>query len=178
MLLSHFTATFRSSHPEVFLGKGEQPWRSVVSIKLLWNFIEITLRLRCSPTNLLHILRTPFPQNTSARLLLNIRKTILVTTCCLKVVWKIPFSIWKVNDLFVLFTAQKRSFSTRDFFNKCDRIRSFLKKSLMENFIFCVVFIAIWVPPIALRHWGNPKFSWYLHTDKLFLPYWLVILSV
>ena len=37
-------------------------------------------------------------------------------------------------------------FSIRDFFSKCDQIRSFmriwshlLKKSLMENFIFCAV---------------------------------------
>ena len=34
-------------------------------------------------------------------------------------------------------------FSIKDFFRKCDQIRSFLKnlqnKSLMENFIFCAV---------------------------------------
>ena len=41
-------------------------------------------------------------------------------------------------------TAQKKKFSTEDFFSKCDQIRSFLRiwshllmKSLMENFIFC-----------------------------------------
>ena len=40
-------------------------------------------------------------------------------------------------------TAQKMKFSIRDFFSKCDQIRSFLwiwshllKKSLMENFFF------------------------------------------
>ena len=46
-------------------------------------------------------------------------------------------------------TEQKMRFSIKDFFSKCDLIRSFqriwshfLKKSLMENFIFCaVVFI-------------------------------------
>ena len=45
------------------------------------------------------------------------------------------------------FTAQKMKFSIKDFFSKCDQIRSlqqiwsyFLKKSLMENFIFCAVF--------------------------------------
>ena len=48
-------------------------------------------------------------------------------------------------DLF--FTAQKIKFSIKDFFRKCDQIRRklriwshFLKKSLIENFIFCVVF--------------------------------------
>ena len=43
-------------------------------------------------------------------------------------------------------TAQKMKLSIKDFFSKCDQIRSFLgiwshllKKSLMENFIFCAV---------------------------------------
>ena len=71
---------FRSSYPEVFLRKGvlkicskltgKHQCRSVISIKLLWNFIEITLRHGCSPVNLLHIFRTPFPKNTSEQLLL------------------------------------------------------------------------------------------------------------
>ena len=65
----------------MFLGKGvlkicskftgEYLCRSVISIKLLSNFIEITLRHRCSPVNLLHIFRIPFPKNTSERMLLN-----------------------------------------------------------------------------------------------------------
>ena len=40
-------------------------------------------------------------------------------------------------------TAQKMKFSIKDFFSKCDlRIWSrLLKKSLMENFIFCAVFV-------------------------------------
>ena len=62
--------SIRSSHSEVFLGKGvlkicckftgERPCRSAISIKL-----QI-----CSPANLLHIFRTPFSKNTSGRLLL------------------------------------------------------------------------------------------------------------
>ena len=70
-----FSSNFfsRSSQPEVFLGKdvlktcckftGEHSCPSVVSIKLLCNFIEITFRYGCSPVNLLHIFRTPFPKN-------------------------------------------------------------------------------------------------------------------
>ena len=45
-------------------------------------------------------------------------------------------------------TAQKMKFSIKDFFSKCEEIRSFLgiwshllKKSLMENFIFCAAAI-------------------------------------
>ena len=54
----------RGSRPEVFLIKGalkicskftgESPCRSVISIKLLCIFIEITLQYGCSPVNLLH----------------------------------------------------------------------------------------------------------------------------
>ena len=43
-------------------------------------------------------------------------------------------------------TAQKMKFPIKDFFSKCDQIRrklqiwsSLLKKSLMENFIFCAM---------------------------------------
>ena len=49
-----------------------------------------------------------------------------------------------------MMTAQKMKFSIKDFFRKCDQIRSFLgmwshilKKSLMENFIFCAVDLLI-----------------------------------
>ena len=50
--------------------KGEHPRQSLSSIKLLWNFIEITLRHRWSPVNLLHIFRIPFTKITSGWLLL------------------------------------------------------------------------------------------------------------
>ena len=71
---------YRSGRPEVFLGKGllricrkitgEHPCQIAISIKLLCNFIEIRLRHRCSPVNLLHIFRAPFLKNISGRLLL------------------------------------------------------------------------------------------------------------
>ena len=61
---------YRNRHPEVFLVKGvlkicskftgEHPCRSVISVKLLCNFIEITLRHGCSPVNLMYIFRTTF----------------------------------------------------------------------------------------------------------------------
>ena len=70
----------KSSRPGLFLGKGalkicskftgERPYRSVISIKLLCNLIEIEIRHGCSFVNLLYIFRTPFPKNTSGRLLL------------------------------------------------------------------------------------------------------------
>ena len=73
---------FRSSRTKVFLGKdvlkicskftGEHPWRSVISIKLQSNFIEIALRHGYYPVNLLHIFRTHFPKNTPGWLLLKL----------------------------------------------------------------------------------------------------------
>ena len=42
----------------------------MISIKLFCSLIEITLRYRCSPVNLLHIFRKNFYKNTSAGLLL------------------------------------------------------------------------------------------------------------
>ena len=54
---------------------GEHPCRSIISIMLRSNFIEITLRHRCS-VNLMHIFRTSFPRNTSGRLLLNLYRKI------------------------------------------------------------------------------------------------------
>ena len=46
------------------------PMPKCVSIKLLCNFIEITLWYGWSPVNLLHIFRTPLTKNTSVWLLL------------------------------------------------------------------------------------------------------------
>ena len=61
------------SRPAVFLRKvflkicikftGEQSCRSVISVKLLCNFIEIALWLGCSPVNLLYIFRRLFLKN-------------------------------------------------------------------------------------------------------------------
>ena len=79
--------TSRSSRPEVFLGKGvlkicakfmgEHPCQSGISIQS--NFIEITLRHRCSIVNLLHFFRTAFPKNSSKRLLLISVKNLVPT---------------------------------------------------------------------------------------------------
>ena len=69
----------RNNLPEVFLGKGvlkvcskctgKHPWRSTISIKLQSNFIEVALRHRCYPVNLLHIFGTTFYKNTYGGLL-------------------------------------------------------------------------------------------------------------
>ena len=53
-----------------------------------------------------------------------------------------------LNDISKIDTAQQRKFSIKDFFSKCDQIRRnpriwshLLKKILLENSIFCAVFL-------------------------------------
>ena len=75
-------AVFRSSPPEVLSGKGiqrmcckftgEHRCRSVISIKLFYKFVKITLQHGCSPVFLLHIFKTSFPKNTYEGLLLSV----------------------------------------------------------------------------------------------------------
>ena len=91
----------RSNCQKVFLGKGvlkiyrytegqfteEHPSRSVISIKSLCNFIEITLGHGCSPVKLLYIFRTSFSQNTSEGLLLR-------AFCSRKIFWNI---LWPIS---------------------------------------------------------------------------------
>ena len=72
-----------SSYPEVFFLKGvlkicnkftgEHPCWNVISIKLLCNFIEITLWHGCSLVNLLHIFRTSFSKNSSEEVVQDVR---------------------------------------------------------------------------------------------------------
>ena len=49
---------------------GEHPCQSAISVKLKSNIIEITLRRGCSPVNLLHTYRIPFPKKTSEQVFL------------------------------------------------------------------------------------------------------------
>ena len=75
----------RGSRPEEFLAKGvlkicrkftgENPCQSVISTKLLCNFVKVTLCHVFSPISLLHIFRTPFPKSTSGRLPLKLSKS-------------------------------------------------------------------------------------------------------
>ena len=51
---------FENTHCEVDFNK----------VPLLRNFIKVALQHKCSPTELLHIFRTPFPKNIFKRLLL------------------------------------------------------------------------------------------------------------
>ena len=80
-------------------------------------------------------------------------------------------------------TAQKMKFYIKDFFSKCDQIRSFLricshllKKSLMENFIFCAVkVITTASQKIALRLKSNIKaLDWNVECVQSFQPFFQI----
>ena len=97
--LIEYKITFsRSKLLEVFLGKGvlkkcskftgEHPSQIKFSIKSQSNFIEITLRLVCSPVNAVHIFRTPFSKNTSGGLLL-IQEETEKKSCVFSTLWNI-----------------------------------------------------------------------------------------
>ena len=49
----------------------------MIPIKLQSNFTEITLRYGYSPINLLHILGTSYPKNTTGELVLRIATNVL-----------------------------------------------------------------------------------------------------
>ena len=98
-ILTHFQQ-FRSSRPEVFLRKG--------ALKTCSKFIEIVLRHGCSPVNLLHIFRTPFPRNTSGWLLL------MVVTKSLSVLVSYPLTLTILAHKFISLFTEMNSFSYGD----------------------------------------------------------------
>ena len=80
----------------------------------------------------------------------NILTSVSLLKTCIIVVYYNTFCPYKYFSIQFLpgyvKHLQKMKFSIKDFFSKCDQIRSFLriwshllKKSLMENFIFCAV---------------------------------------
>ena len=73
-------AALRRCSQEKLSGNMQQIYRRTIMPKcnLLCNFIEITLRHSCSPVNLLHIFKTPFPKNTYEGLFLFGRKIALL----------------------------------------------------------------------------------------------------
>ena len=104
--------------------------------------------------------------------------------------WFIALSIDKFSWYWIDFniTAQKMKFFIKDFFSKADQIRSFLriwsnllKKSLMENLIFCAVFWWALITRIFVKFYkiarnlldmmncqGNRDWNWILHIDNCY----------
>ena len=105
-----FPVLFRSSHPEVLLGKGvlkicskftgEHPCQSAIWIKLQNNFIEITPGHGCCPVNLLRNFNTPFCKNTSERLFLNFYAIFSVSICARGTL--VSFCCWSYYFIFFI----------------------------------------------------------------------------
>ena len=79
----------------------------------------------------------------------------------------------RMNEKCEMFTVQKMKFSIKDFFSKCDQIHKklriwshLLKKSLIENFIFCAMVInkkITHLMPMFKSQWKRKKtgfFKW------------------
>ena len=84
-------------------------------IKLLCNFIDITLRHECSPENLLHIFRTLFPKKVCEGLFLKFSLNLFKDQRCeIFINW-----LTVLDSYFIRNTAQKMKFSFKNFFSKC-----------------------------------------------------------
>ena len=128
----------RTSPPEVFLGKGflkkcskfagEHLCWSAISIKLQSNFIEIKLRRRCSPVNLLHIFRTAFLKSTSGGLHLSAVPIRPVISNC-------GMPTEKVSEFvdFHLKHIMQNGWSHTDFINKIKNLKNISSKSILAT---------------------------------------------
>ena len=135
---------FRSSHLEVYLGKGvlkicskfagEHLCRSMISTKLTCNFTEITLWHGCSTVSLLHIFRIPFLRNTSGGLLMEVD-------------WS--FRIYKISRFSVTVSLKSKKQPSEVFY----------KKSVLKNFI---KFKAKVLQLYLKRDSGTGVFQWIL----------------
>ena len=105
-----------------------------------------------------------------------------------KIVWrrvllKIDLTSDLTSSLCSINTAQKMKFSIKDFFSKCDQIRSFLqmwshllKKFLMKNFIFCASLFLSVIAYISGEHLpvASSDDNWFLYESELIILnfYW------
>ena len=114
---------------------GEHPCRSVISMNLQSNFIEITLRHGCSPVDLLHIFRTFFSEEhlcRAASIMLQIAD--LFSYCCHtfegieKVVHEQTTKFLNDNNIFCKYRSDFRNNHSTDLF------LSFLNDKILKGF--------------------------------------------
>ena len=100
----------------------------------------------------LSVVRNETPQGRTRAILtiFSMRKFLKHTMAYHKLKYNDLNQVNNVIMLSSLITAQKVKFFIKDFFSKCDQIRSLLqiwshllKKSLIENFIFWAVYVII-----------------------------------
>ena len=104
----------RSSPPDVFFGKDvlkmcgkftrEHSCGSVISIKLLCNFIEITPRHLCFPVNLLHNFRTPFLKGQIWKAASGLGESVILRLWNTYIQLSVIIYLWiTISQLFVIF---------------------------------------------------------------------------
>ena len=111
-----FTSAFIISSTKLFF----------IYTRSIWNFFEICLFLFFFFVSVLFFYTNPLYKNLKAQ------------------------KILKIRNFLRIITAKNMKFSIKDFLSNCDQIRSFLpiwphllKKSFMENFVFCAVHIML-----------------------------------
>ena len=87
----------KQKHPS----RGVQPYRKTPMPKSDFNKVAI-FWYGCSPVNLLHIFRTPFPKNTSGRLLLKIYLSVTSCSCVTNIHYTSNILV-KIMDLIQFF---------------------------------------------------------------------------
>ena len=143
------------------------------------NFIEITLRQGCSPVNLLHVFRTPFPKNTSGVLLLprfdfNMATAKTIMTKAKKVTKDSPYECthkmpWLfINFLYLLYTYFSNSLSKVHevakyiiFYSKKELLNPLgaslkIKKTSLKNYM---IKTTVFQRNIELFYWSEIEYS-------------------
>ena len=194
---------YTRSFPLVFLRKsvlkicrkftGENPCRSVISINLQSNFVEITLRQLCPPVNLQQIFRTHFPENTSGgcRALWSIVKTFLPLSFSMLNIFYESLGTNLINPFIpsVVVKLRPPRFTSKDlirpievFVKRFGVLRSDARQNKTPNFPTKWTFL----PPdtqthvcvsegkkcLFFRKIGRALFSWNTHIDIRLLIYY------
>ena len=103
-------------------------------LKFLYHFIEITLRHRCSPVNLLHIFKTRFPKNFSVGLLLNF---VFIRCNFPKFYYVATRALGLQYILFYIHICSGHMYSW-NFLDPCQYIHILLIKTCLMNVILCI----------------------------------------
>ena len=125
-------------------------WLNLIRVEEFWKISNLLLYFTILPVITPSLCSIRF--STPATMYFSFSKLILYSFEQYSSTILLTLHSWDSKLLFIFLnnTSQKRCtktmFSVKDFFSKCDQIRSFqrirsylLKKSLMENFIFCAV---------------------------------------
>ena len=58
--------------------------------------------------------------------------------------------LWSTCERYDVYTAQKMKFYIKDFFSKCDQIRSFLENLIFRAVLVIIAILKVWVSTFCL----------------------------